>query len=112
MQKGFTLIEMLIVVAILGILAGIALPSYTRYVKDAREKAALGVLQEAAQGMERRFTASNQYGCSGELRAEGYTFSCEATGVGFTLMAMPTALQAGYSSWRLDNTGKLSEVRG
>ena len=59
--KGFTLIELMIVVAIVGIIAAIALPAYGEYVKRARRAEARGILMEMAQWMERKLSTDDCY---------------------------------------------------
>ena len=60
-QKGFSLIELMIVVVIIAILSTIAYPSYQDNLTRARRADAQAVLMEAAQFMERFYTENNRY---------------------------------------------------
>ena len=66
-QGGFTLLELMIVVVVLGILAAIALPSYREYVRRANRAEARAALQAASQWMERAFTARGTYPALAEI---------------------------------------------
>lgn len=60
-QRGFSLIELMIVVAILGILAGIAYPSYQDYVRRGVRASAQSYLSDLAQAQELRYQNARAY---------------------------------------------------
>lgn len=60
-NRGFTLIEIMIVIAIIGIVITIAAPSYTEYLKKGRRAEVVSLLSEQAQILERFYTRNNVY---------------------------------------------------
>lgn len=60
-QQGFTLIEVMIVVVILGIISAIALPSYQEHVRRANRAEGMAFLQDVAARQERYFAQNNTY---------------------------------------------------
>ncbi|MBS8241176.1 prepilin-type N-terminal cleavage/methylation domain-containing protein [Marinobacter lipolyticus] len=81
-QSGFTLIELMIVVAIIGIIAAIAYPSYLAQVESTRRGDAQGALASFANAMERYYTQNNTYiGADGGNSAISDTLTAPAAGV-------------------------------
>ncbi|MBL4743489.1 MAG: type IV pilin protein [Cycloclasticus sp.] len=95
-NTGFTLIELMIVVAIIGILAAVAYPSYTSSVQAAKRATAQADLMELASFMERNFTENNTYAgatiAASGITNDDYTLTAPIPGLGattYTLTAVP-----------------------
>ena len=90
---GFTLIEVMIVVAILGILASIALPAYSDYTRRSRASEAVSTLANWRMQMEQFYQDNNNYGTGACGRAnptgKHYSYACALTNTdqGYTLTA-------------------------
>ena len=76
-QRGFTLIELMIVVAIVGVLASIAVPSYIEYVNRGRRADAQTQLQAAQQWMERFYSTNFRYDETADGTAVADLFSAQ-----------------------------------
>ena len=132
-SKGFTLIELMITVAIVAILASVALPSYTIYIARAKRADARAQLVQVAQFMQRFYTANDQYQYDRSANevlsripaglkqspADGtalYTLAVVATATTFELTMSPVASLSMASdecgSFRLTSTGVRSVVVG
>jgi len=128
---GFTLIEVMIVVVIIGIVAAVALPSYQETVKQTKRTDATAALLQLSQGMERFYSANYTYlGAAAsaantgapEAATFGYTQSpfsgtasynltiSAATATDFTVSATPTGSQTGDACGTLTLTS--TNVRG
>ncbi len=125
-KNGFSLIELLIVVVIIGILASIAFPSYTGYLKKARRSDGQGCLLGFANAMDRYYTQNNTYtgaanggGDTGAPDASIYSNKCPLDGsttyyaltinsssdIAYTLFATPQGPQTSDGRLELDSTG-------
>lgn len=111
-QRGFTLIELMITLAIVAILSAIAYPSYKDYIARGRRAEAQSQLMQAAQWME-RFYAENyaydqntagvavatmlaaRYSQSPTSGTAAYTIAVAVTGTGSTSTYTVTATRAG-----------------
>ena len=110
--KGFTLIELMIVVLIIGILTAIAMPSYNSYILKSHRSAAINGLLSLASQEARYFTINNSYPATPSMVTLGYASDPapipdannhyydlsvvpgSVTATSFTLQAVPAGNQA------------------
>jgi type IV pilus assembly protein PilE len=122
-HRGFTLIEVMIVVAIVAILTALAFPSYTEYIRRGHRAEARAALLQASQWMERAATATGTYPPTASfpttlttIKSGRYTIAVAsppasaASGTAYTLTATPAGGQQGdkCGNYTLTHTG----VRG
>jgi type IV pilus assembly protein PilE len=82
-QRGFTLIELMIAVVVIGILSAIAIPNYRNYVQKAERGAAKAVMLNLMQTEERYFTNNGTY---------------------LAIASLPTAAPAGWQNYSGSST--------
>lgn len=109
--RGFTLIEVMVTVAIVAILASIAMPAYTAYIQRSRVPAGLDALQSYFTRMEQRFQDSGSYANAAACAvavpvAQNYTLSCAISGggTGYTATATGSGTLSGYA-YTINSTG-------
>lgn len=125
-QHGFSLVELMIVVAIIAIIAAFAYPSYIEQVRKTRRSDCAGALVSLGAAMERFYTVNNTYQGAGPGGANtgapaifattcpvdggtaNYNLTIQAAAAStYTLQAAPTGPQAGdkCGTFTLLNTG-------
>lgn len=108
-QKGFTLIELIIAIAIIGILARIAVASYTESVNRAKRAQAQTAIISLSQALERYFTRNNSYAGAtvGSAATDLFPAAVPATGTQwYTLSIVTTATSYTITATRL-STGPM-----
>ena len=114
-QRGITLIELMVVVAIIGIVAVVTYPAYADYVREARRSDAIVALLSAQLEQEKHRSSNTSYaatttalGISAASPDGFYTIQvASADGAGFVVTAAPTGEQNGDAcgTFAVDESG-------
>jgi len=114
-QRGFTLVELMVVVAIVAILAAIALPGYREYVKRGHRRAAQAAMMDIINRQQQIFVADRAYAATAVLCpnvppevTEFYTCAVVVDAgppPGFTITFAPTGSQVPDDTLTVNNLG-------
>ncbi|VAW53484.1 Type IV pilus biogenesis protein PilE [hydrothermal vent metagenome] len=114
-NKGFTLLELMIVVAVIGILAAVAYPSYVQHIRKAECADAMNSLLSLAARMEEIYMNTNTYvgaTVANTASSEGhYTLAIDSSvtdAFKYTISATPT--DATQVTLTLDSLGQMAET--
>lgn len=126
--RGFTLIELMVVVALIGVLLALAIPAYSDSVRRSRRAVAQTCLTESAQFMERFYTTNLAYhqdragadvpapgACTQDISAfYRIEFAADPTATTYALQAVPLEDQTedACGTLTLDNTGARGQSSG
>lgn len=110
-QRGITLIELMVALAIVSVLVAVAMPSYRAYVVRSRLPVALDALTSYATRLEQAYQDVGNYGVANCMPAavptpDNFTVACALgnNGQGFTVTATGSGIVSGYT-FSIDNLG-------